>query len=305
MLEEIRLYNTKGDAQQATKLKLEQQKYEVKSHSEITNDSNILQYDLCIRIVDNEGSIVQKAAKALYVINLLVSNKISDHIIIPEVKYYQEQYNTKYNFNIKVKDLDFNKYNQAIDFENNLNNIFQHHVAKHLYTIFDFKPLERKVLAPMQKGERNTIKVYPSATGIKTAEYSVQEGDEYRKLQYNTRKGYNDEAIFRSEMNNQDIKDILQKKIISHIITSLIPFKSLKMGYPYNEVQEGMKKVFTSFVELIENDYLSARSKDTDGTEIKLDNIWISTINEEYKKQTDTILNVSGVSSEAAEENYI
>ncbi|UCM92649.1 hypothetical protein [Candidatus Tisiphia endosymbiont of Melanophora roralis] len=289
LLEEIRVYKNKDDAKKAATLKLEQQEYTIKSHTEITKYP-VLQYDERIRIVNNEGSIVKRAAKALDIINSLISGKLNIHHITEEMHKYQDQYNTKYNFNVKIGGVNptNSQYNTKIDFDNNLHNIFQFYVAKHLYSVFDFKPLETKVLAPRQKGEaHNTIAVYPSASGTTTAKYSIQEGKLYRELQYNSRKGYNDNAIFRSNMDNNTIKDILQKKVTTHIIISLIPFKGLKTGCTINDSQEGMKEIFNAFLKLVQNDYKN--TKDCHGKTITLDNQWKEQINSEYVKYNESI----------------
>ncbi|MFU7503426.1 MAG: hypothetical protein ACE1S7_08665, partial [Candidatus Tisiphia sp.] len=97
LLEEIRVYKNKDDAKKAATLKLEQQEYTIKSHTEITKYP-VLQYDERIRIVNNEGSIVKRAAKALDIINSLISGKLNIHHITEEMHKYQDQYNTKYNF---------------------------------------------------------------------------------------------------------------------------------------------------------------------------------------------------------------
>ncbi|OZG31559.1 hypothetical protein [Rickettsia endosymbiont of Culicoides newsteadi] len=303
LLEEIRLYETKDDAQQAAKLKLEKQRYTVKSHNEITKE-DMSKYDSCIRIVDNEGSIVKKTVKALYIINSLISSKFYNIFTIENTQE-QEQYNTKYNFNIKINnikinDVDIAKYNQAIDFHNNLHDVFQHHAAKYLYAVFDFKPLEAKVLAPKQRDDTTIIKVYPSASGERKSEYSVQDGIQYRTSEVNGAKGYNDAAIFRSEMSSQDTKDVLQKKIINHIIISLMPFKAIKIGCTHNTNQEGIKKILNSFVELVQKDYNG--SKDYIGKEINLDDTWAKQITDEYVRYSESI-NLSGI-SEPISDNY-
>lgn len=297
LLEEIRVYKTKDTVLQAAKLKLDKQDYEVKTHAEIVG--SIFKYDMRIRIVNNEGSTVKKAAIALDIINSLVSSKLHN-AIKAEDNQYQEQYNIKYNTRIKLKVLDLLKYNNKIDFENNLHDIFQYHVAKHLYSVFDFKPLEERVLAPMQKNEKSTITVYPSASGTTTARYSVQEGKEYRELQYNARKGYNNDTIFRSKMTKQEIKDILQEKVINHVIISLIPFKELKTGCIQNNNQEGMKEILNAFIKLVQSDYQNA--KDDSGKRIILDETWEQQITDEYIRYNESI-NLTGI-SEPATENY-
>lgn len=306
LLEEIRVYKNKDEAKKAATLKLEQQKYTVKTHTEITKDpfpEIKKKYDESIRIVNNEGAIVKRAAKALDIINTLVSGKRDPRDLTEEMYKHQEQYNTKYNFSTKIGGVNLTKtkYNPKIDFDNNLCDIFQFHVAKHLYSVFDFKPLETKVLAPRQKTETyNTVTVYPSASGMTTAKYSIQEGNMYRELQYNSRKGYNDNAIFRSNMENKTIKDILQKKIINHITISLIPFKELKTGCTVNDSQEGMKEIFDAFLNLVQDDYKD--SKDCHGNAIVLDKHWKKQINSEYEKYNESI-NITGA-SEPIIDNY-
>ncbi|MCC8398084.1 MAG: hypothetical protein LN569_02085 [Rickettsia endosymbiont of Labidopullus appendiculatus] len=133
-----------------------------------------------------------------------------------------------------------------------------------------------------------------------TAKYSIQEGNMYRELQYNSRKGYNDNAIFRSNMEDKTIKDILQKKIINHITISLIPFKELKTGCTVNDSQEGMKEIFDAFLNLVQDDYKD--SKDCRGNTIVLDKHWKKQINSEYEKYNESI-NITGA-SEPIIDNY-
>lgn len=95
-------------------------------------------------------------------------------------------------------------------------------------------------------------------------------------------------------------KDILQKKVITHIIISLIPFKGLKTGCTINDSQEGMKEIFNAFLELVQNDYKN--TKDCHGKTITLDNQWKKQINSEYVKYNESI-NITGA-SEPMIDNY-
>ncbi|OZG31424.1 hypothetical protein [Rickettsia endosymbiont of Culicoides newsteadi] len=160
--EEIRVYKTKKDAEQALK-----HGYEVYSHKEITKEISVprikTKYDSCIRIVDNEGSIVKKVAKVLKIMHSLVYHKLSgiSHKTEKEDLDHQKEYNEKYNFKIKDQNLQCrDKYNEEINIKSNILDIFPYHIAKHLYSVFDFKPLEERVLAPKQKGDERTITVY-------------------------------------------------------------------------------------------------------------------------------------------------
>lgn len=302
LLEEIRLYNTQDDAKEAGKLPLHKQKqqklFEVKYHNEITQEINDnKQYDLRIRIVDNEGSNTKKTAEALYIINSLVSSKLYGSYTKEDSQY--QQYNNQYNYIVRIKDIDTNIYNQQID-NDNLANIFHYHAAKHLYTVFDFKPLELNVLAPKQNNDDNVVKIYPSATGTRLAEYSVQDGIQYRQSEVNRAKGYNDAAIFRSAINNEDSKEILRKIIIKHLTISLIPFKEIKIGCIENDTQEGMKQILNSFIELVQKNYNG--SVDCNKEQINLNDFWVEQVNTEYIKYNESI-NLSGV-SEPTVENY-
>ncbi|MDR0772837.1 MAG: hypothetical protein LBE46_00630 [Wolbachia pipientis] len=278
-MEEIRLYKSKEVEQQNRKVSLQAQKqqkvFEVRSHAEITEEISHSpdrkeKYDLRIRIVDNEGIRVKNTAETLRVLNRLISHR-THGCTYEGTKQNLDEYNNKYNLEIKMKDLNQQGYNNKISIEN-LDNIFHHHVAKHLYVVFDLKPLEARVLAPRQRGEENTIEVYPSSTGEEVKRYSVQEGNEYRELQFNAAKGYNNRTIFRSKMTSEEIKEALCRKIVSHIIICLIPFQSIKMEpNPRDDAQTGMEKVLYSFVDLVQKDYQNVGSKDKDGLEVDLD----------------------------------
>ena len=283
--EEIRVYNTPEDAKQVAKLKLEQQKYEVRSHNEITQE-DILQYDSCIRIVDNEGSIVNKVAKVLKIISSLMHHKLSEVSDETEQKdlEYQKEYNEKYNFKVNDQNLTCKgKYNKDIDIEKNLVDIFQYHVAKHLYSVFDFKPLEKKVLAPKQHDDTDIIKIYTSAGGQRQAEYSVQDGIQYRKLEVNGARGYNDDTIFRSEMSNEKTKEILKDKVVNHVIISLLPFDALKVECIFNESQCKGTPILQAFCELVKVKY------EAEGM-IQLDDTWMINVQNECSRYFEDVL---------------
>ncbi|HJD63433.1 hypothetical protein [Candidatus Tisiphia endosymbiont of Nedyus quadrimaculatus] len=295
MLGEIRIYKDKDAANKPLK-----QKYEVFSHQEITKEISTLpiktaiaRYDLHIRIVDNEGPTVKRVAKVLKIINSLVSSKIFDKENVEDIKY-QKEYNEKYNFTVNDPNLTCrDKYNEDIDIKNNLMDIFQYHVAKHLYSVFDFKPLEKNILAPKQKGDTKTIKIYPSATGIKTAEYLVQSGQEYRDLQYNSRKGYNDDAIFRCKMTDEETINVLKDKVVNHVIISLLPFKALEVGCIFDKTQCKSTTILEAFCELVKAKYEAAG-------EIRLGNSWMDDVQCECSMYFADVLGESRV----MEDNY-
>ncbi|MFU7501025.1 MAG: hypothetical protein ACJBCI_05045 [Candidatus Tisiphia sp.] len=293
--EEIRVYQSRNDAE-----KPQNKEYDVYSHAEITEKLNDQlwrsQHDQCIRIVDNEGATVKKTAKVLKIMSLLVEHEltgVSDETKKEDLEY-QKEYNEKYNFKVNEQNLKCqDKYNEDIDINSNLMDIFQYHIAKHLYSVFDFKPLEQNVLVPKQKEDERTIKVYPSATGIKTAEYSVQDGTQYRELQYNSRKGYNDDAIFRVEMSNDDTINALKNKVVNHIIISLLPFKELEIGCIFNDEQCERATILQAFCELVKVRYATESM-------IQLDNQWRDEVQTECSRYFMDVLGESKV----LEENY-
>lgn len=293
--EEIRVYQSRNDAE-----KPQNKEYDIYSHAEITaklNDQTWRsQHDQCIRIVDNEGSIVKKTAKVLKIIDLLVTHKLTSvsHKTEKEDLEHQKEYNEKYNFKVNEQNLKCqDKYNEDIDINNNLMDVFQYHIAKHLYSVFDFKPLEKNVLVPTQKEDDRTIKVYPSAVGIKTAEYAVQSGEEYRASQYNSRKGYNDDAIFRVEMSNDDTINVLKDKVVNHVIISLLPFKELEIGCIFDDEQCERATILQAFCELAKVRYATESM-------IQLDDQWIDEVQNECSKYFMDVLGESKV----LEENY-
>jgi hypothetical protein len=53
------------------------------------------------------------------------------------------------------------------------------------------------------------------------------------------------EVIFRLKINN--IKVVLQERIINHIMMSLVPYDKLKVGPTKNNTQEGIRQMLESF----------------------------------------------------------
>jgi hypothetical protein len=293
--EEIRVYQSSNDAE-----KPQNKKYDVYSHSEITEKMNDvgwrLQHNACIRIVDNEGPMVQRVAKVLKMLSSLVYHKVLgvSHKTEKKDLEYQKEYNKKYNFKVNDQNLKCqDKYNEDINIDSNLMKVFQYHVAKHLYSIFDFKPLEQNVLVPTQQGDNETITVYPSATGKTTAKYSVHEGKQYRELQHNSRKGYNDDVIFRSEMRDEKTKEILKDKVVNHVIISLLPFKGLEVGCMFDDAQCERATILQAFCELVKVKYEAEGMK-------QLDDVWVNDVQTECSRYFEDVLGESRV----IEDNY-
>ncbi|BET30918.1 hypothetical protein wCauBTS_15250 [Wolbachia pipientis] len=286
--EEIRLYESQNDAKEP-KAKV----FSVLLHDEITQEI-VGDYNLRIRIVNNEGYIVKRTACVLSVLNSLLKTT-SYNINEKESKKYLDDYNEKCNSTIRTHSQDLGNYNGKIN-KNNLNDVLYNHVAKHLYEVFDFKPLEKRVLAPRREAG-DAIKVYPSAGGIREAEYLVQEGDEYRRLKINEAKGYNDKAIFRSGMANKLIGKILSSKIVSHVIIHLVPYRYLKDGFMESAVEEGlgngMQEVLNSFINLVQQDYINAPFHERIGEVLNDD--WVNRTLEKYQEQNQSFSEASSI----------
>ncbi|WP_341758695.1 hypothetical protein [Candidatus Tisiphia endosymbiont of Ditula angustiorana] len=150
------------------------------------------------------------------------------------------------------------------------------------------------MLAPKQKGDERTITVYPSATGTKKAEYIAQDGTIYRELQYNSRKGYNDNAIFRSELSDEATKNVLKTKIVNHVIISLLPFHGLEIGCIFDD--EGQCKNTTILQALCE---LTKVNYESEG--INLDDTWMINVQDECSRYFSEAL---GNVSQPTEVNY-
>ncbi|MDN5248384.1 MAG: hypothetical protein QWI36_04590 [Wolbachia endosymbiont of Tyrophagus putrescentiae] len=200
-------------------------------------------YDLRIRVVDNEGSRVQKVVKALHLLNDLLGSKSGLHGDFAENKRRIKEYNSKY----KVGKIDITESSEDIT--------FFAHIARHLLNVFDFMPLGKEVFAP--KLGKNTIKVYKYADGEKSAQYLIQEGRGYREEKVNGAGLYNKKTIFRSEMSNDDTKDVLCKKIVSHVILSLIPFTLIRARVEALDegTQAGGTRVLKAFLEMVVSEY--------------------------------------------------
>ncbi|WP_264686245.1 OTU domain-containing protein [Wolbachia endosymbiont (group B) of Polyommatus icarus] len=287
--EEIRLYKSQNDAKEP-KAKV----FDVLLHDEITQEI-VGDYNLRIRIVNNEGYIVKRTAYALSVLDSLLG---TTNINAKKSEKYLDDYNEKCNFTIRAHSQDLDNYNEKIN-KNNLNDVLYNHVAKHLYAVFDFKPLERRVLAPRQEGEQNTIEVYPSATEMRTGKYSIQEGNNYRESQINSAKGYNDKAVFRSEMADKLIGEILSSKIVSHVIIHLVPYEQLKEGFIEMEMEmeeglgNGMQKILESFIDLVRQDYINAPFHERI-VEV-LNDDWVNRTLEKYQEQNQSFSEASSM----------
>ncbi|WP_264687014.1 OTU domain-containing protein [Wolbachia endosymbiont (group B) of Rhopobota naevana] len=306
LLEEIRLYKSKDIEKKARTIELQRQikevLFEVQLHDEITqeiNDQNIKDYDSRIRIVNNEGNIVKRTTCALSVLDSLLE---VTNINAKKSEKYLDDYNEKCNFTIRAHSQDLGNYNEKIN-KNNLNDVLYNHVAKHLYAVFDFKPLEERVLAKKDKEKEKTIEVYPSSSGPEIEMYSIQKGNEYRAPQVRYAKGYNNRAIFRSQMTEQQIRDVLSSKIIPHVIVHLVPYRGLKEGFIENVGEglgSGMKEILNSFINLVRQDYIGAQFHE--GIREVLNDNWVKQMLEKYQEQNKSFLNASSLVADEEEQ---
>lgn len=261
---EIRVYNTKEDAQES-----KNKSYDIENSASIKNRlDNREDLSQRIRVVSNEGSIVQKVTKALSKLDNIIKSIQKGKIdLVAKDLLDKEGYNGKYNVQLKLtKDISAYKkydngqiqlklkmYNEDLILSGSLGESISFHVAKQLYYVFDYKPLEEYVFVPSLKGAK-VVKVYPSASGKKEALYDIVEGKVYRAEQENAiRAGdYNKEVVLRTEVAN-DI-ELLARKTIDHVFISILPYKGFTeklQDFPSNLALG----IFKKFIELVALDY--------------------------------------------------
>jgi hypothetical protein len=264
--------------------------YEVVSHKEIVDriEENKFKYQgnkkkPHIRIVDIKEQIVQNAVEALEIIDSLlkgiginIGNITSDKISSLLSKYNSED--NKYNFPINIFTYGSDILNNPASYEDeltedNCNQIFHCHAAKHLYLIFNFRSLgTEKMFAPKQKGDRTGIfNVYTSNSEQISEQYSIQKSAT---------------AI--------PTKEPLKQQVISHISLMLAPFSSLNSNIVLEEDvnQQGVspiKQIFNSFCELLKADYNSPNILDQEWCDELGSQFDIETIN-----RLDKNLSLSG-----------
>ncbi len=250
---EIRLYKNKAEA-----LVQKNKDYEVLTHAEINekiSNTVVGDCDGRIRIVNNEGPMVKKIIKALETINKIIVN--FNYIVdnTDNIEYYHN------NCNVELKTPkssdksimgELKKYNQQL-IEHEIEALCHYHIAKLLYFVFDFKPLEEKVFVSAQKSYSSAsakVQVFLFADGSKSAEYCIKDGKTYREDQINDAKGYNKEVIFRSETLDQYL---LAKKALDHVYTSIMSFSSFINGFNNNESYP--KSILEAFSKLVAYDH--------------------------------------------------
>lgn len=232
--EEIRVYDSIGDAKNPQKAKKPPTVFTQKQFCEIPTEK-LKEYDKRIRLVDNEGYVIRTVLEALKLLDDIARKKDLN-------LDYQEQLG---QYNKKIKALSIFP---LIDINNES---LGQHVAENLYRAFDFKPLEQNVFVsnlPKNKEEElEHIFVYPSATGKKLSLYAIRNGVEYRKEQVNNAKGYNKDVTFRTD------KDVNESTILVELIKSHIKLATLAFT-GFFDTSIGWSLVH-QFIGLLGNDY--------------------------------------------------
>lgn len=277
---EIRLYSNSLDASKPAKKEyIVMKSWEIKQR--LDNNENL---DNRVRVVDNEGPMVQKVIKALrklYDLAKLINPSKNDLKLFGEqikgliIKNLEEEdgYNIKYNkpfclsnnpqfyknYTLDTISYKLNLYNQGLNQENLYEHI-PYHVAKQLYIVFDFKPLEADVFVPSIADKEIKVQVFPSSTGNKKATYSMKTGLFYRAEQENSiRKGdYNNDVSLRTEL--AEFINVLAKKVVDHVFISMSSYEDfdklrISSGIKY------AKAILDKFIDLVALDY------DIDGEE--------------------------------------
>lgn len=213
-----------------------------------------------IRIVDCEGNGVRKTIEALKLLVTIIVKYNDKQNYSSEVN----EYNTK-NPTLRLSDDSAPKQskiefiascNKELDIASDVAKQIPYHIAKLLYFVFDFKPLEIDVFVPSTLKELSDasitkVKVFPSSAGPRQASYIIKDGAEYRQDQKNAAKGYNKNTTFRDEV--LDLA-LLARKVVDHIFITIKSFEALKYGIEGSE-NSSQKGFLQAFSTLIAHDY--------------------------------------------------
>lgn len=261
---EIRLYGNPKDAEQGD----ERSDFEIITAREISQKikrQENLKYR--IRIVDNEGSKVSKTIAALKQIdNIIARYKFAKYKTGTEEgakKFIQkdlEKYNQHFNTFLKLpnaRSAYTKKIIKLCNEELNVDNFqyqLQNHIAKHLYIVFDLKPLEKTIFVPSTSSDLAEKSMYVFK-GQNKAKYSIKMGKQYRESQKQKAQGYNKQVIFRNEEPNIDV---LAEKTIDHVQISTTTFlseefSSLTQGFENNQSYPSI--ILQSFATLVASAY--------------------------------------------------
>lgn len=249
---EIRLYESALEAKKGGKGFEVMTSWEIAEKLEQAGSSTALNGR--IRIVDNEGFKVKESIKALSLLDTIIKKynaKVDNSNDLGN-------YNLKYNFKLKLTNsapqLTLKPYNTTLTVEN-LKTTTHYHIAKILYRIFDFKPLECKVFVTIEKTSvpANAVQVLELATGNNKKIYTIKDGKAYRKAAKDKAKGYNKDATFRSE--ETDVQ-LLAELASNHINFCKLPFIYFSYGFTDKEYSTNYIPIIKqAFFELLASDY--------------------------------------------------
>jgi hypothetical protein len=242
---EIRLYENKKQAKAA------QDDYTVISVKEL-QELDLEKLDSCIRLVNNEGDRVKKAIATLEYLDQMIAKFNLGKKISKQIKEYNSGYNIKINLG---KGKNVTSYNADLS-KKNIEELSPYHIAKVLYGVFDFKPLEQSVLAPTKEAKEDDprLNLYSSATGKVKVPYSITDGKAYRANMISKAKGYNQKVKFRGEEIDQDF---LAGKAVEMVGLAIKTFDNLNHGFVESSSEKGIlpKKILSAFTELLTMDY--------------------------------------------------
>jgi len=239
---EIRLYPSQEAAKKGKKDYTVMPPRELQAYIETSGED----INLRVRIVDCEGARIKKITKALKLLNDIVID-LSELSILDED--FVDEFNRNSNILLKLENYegDITQYNETLT-SKNYQECIPYQIAKLLYSSFDLKALENEVFAHTKNGD---IKVYSSATGKKTAQYSFCNGDEERKFQIDGSKIKKND-LFRSK--SVDLA-ILPQKLTELFIIGTMPFLGFKTGF-FNSEYTLLHIALKKLVELAAMDYM-------------------------------------------------
>ena len=203
-----------------------------------------------IRVVKNEGAKVANILKDLKKINDIIDLAQKGE---PIDEY---EYNDK---SLKLANIDkaknirfFEKYDTTLT-SKNFGEFWPIYVAKKLWEIFDLKALEEEVFVLVKSpgiAPKKALTVYTSAKGVKTKQYCIKDGDDYREeLIESVKHKYSKKITFREQELTEDFIIFLAKKVLHHLSVASMAFVNFGTKFkPNSDLEE-------SFLDLVQTDY--------------------------------------------------
>lgn len=134
-------------------------------------------------------------------------------------------------------------------------NDLYYQAAKHLFIVFDYKALEDIVFILSRNAKKNFIQAYEGANKkSQPKKFIFKDGEGYRESKTDDATGYNDDAAFRNEEQEELDKDSgkklenLANKIAEHGIISLLPFNNLN-------TDQAIKSILGNFSNVVAQDH--------------------------------------------------